>query len=301
VAALKTWLLLGGEDLQWLARLLADPNARLRGAAAQVAGEELARRSPAEQESASARALIDAMLGRCDEPDVAAAMQLGLALGSIASESNREPALRRLAERHEDRWVRLAIASSSRSTVFAASLRFVPSASGPMRPVPRPAVSTVSRSTVLESYRPALTLTGQPGRGAAIVSRLCLGCHSLLGQGQRVGPDLAGANARSPETLLQDILDPNRQIAPDYAAYEIIPKTGDSAVGLIASETAQRLTLRHPGAPDSSWARSEIREIRATGRSLMPEGLEESLNHQDVADLLAFLRAPSADLLPKQP
>ncbi len=301
VAALKTWLLLGGEDLQWLARLLADPNARLRGAAAQVAGEELARRSPAEQESAPARALIDAMLGRCDEPDVAAAMQLGLALGSIASESNREPALRRLAERHEDRWVRLAIASSSRSTVFAASLRFVPSASGPMRPVPRPAVSTVGRSTVLESYRPALTLTGQPGRGAAIVSRLCLGCHSLQGQGQRVGPDLAGANARSPETLLQDILDPNRQIAPDYAAYEIIPKTGDSAVGLIASETAQRLTLRHPGAPDSSWARSEIREIRATGRSLMPEGLEEGLNHQDVADLLAFLRAPSADLLPKQP
>jgi putative heme-binding domain-containing protein len=154
---------------------------------------------------------------------------------------------------------------------------------------------------VLESYRPALALTGQPGRGAAIVSRLCLGCHSLQGQGQRVGPDLAGANARSPETLLQDILDPNRQIAPDYAAYEIIPKTGDSAVGLIASETAQRLTLRHPGAPDSSWARSEIREIRATGRSLMPEGLEDGLSHQDVADLLSFLRVPSVDLLPKQP
>ena len=301
VAALKTWSLLGGEDPRWLARLLADPNARLRGAAAQVAGEGLARRSPAEQESAPARALIDAMLGRCDEPDVAAAMQLGLALGSIASESNREPALRRLAERHEDRWVRLAIASSSRSTVFAASLRFVPSASGPMRPVPRPAVSTVGRSTVLESYRPALTLTGQPGRGAAIVSRLCLACHLLQGQGQRVGPDLAGANARSPETLLQDLLDPNRQIAPDYAAYEIIPKTGEPAVGLIASETAQRLTLRHPGAPDSSWARSEIREIRATGRSLMPEGLEEGLSHQDVADLLSFLRAPSAYLLPKQP
>ena len=105
----------------------------------------------------------------------------------------------------------------------------------------------------------------------------------------------------SRSTLLQDFLDPNRQIAPDYAAYEIIPKTGEPAVGLIASETAQRLTLRHPGAPDSSWARSEIREIRATGRSLMPEGLEEGLSHQDVADLLSFLRAPSADLLPKQP
>jgi putative heme-binding domain-containing protein len=244
--------------------------------------------------------LIDAMLGRCDEPDVPAAMRLGLAMGSIASESSREPALRRLSERHEDRWVRLAIASSSRSTAFATSLRLLPAASGSVRPVPRPAVSTADRATVLESYRPALALTGQPVRGAAIVSRLCLGCHSLQGQGQRVGPDLAGANARSPETLLQDILDPNRQIAPDYAAYEIIPKTGDSAVGLIVSETAQRLTLRHPGAPDSSWARSEIREIRATGRSLMPEGLEEGLSHQDVADLLSFLRAPSVDLLPKQ-
>jgi putative heme-binding domain-containing protein len=70
---------------------------------------------------------------------------------------------------------------------------------------------------------------------------------------------------------------------------------------LIASETTQRLTLRHPGGPDASWARSEIREIRATGRSLMPEGLEEGLPPQDLADLIAFLRSPNAEPLPRVP
>ena len=54
----------------------------------------------------------------------------------------------------------------------------------------------------------------------------------------------------SRSTLLQDFLDPNRQIAPDYAAYEIIPKTGEPAVGLIASET---IHLHLAGQRASRW------------------------------------------------
>ena len=305
VAALSTWAVLGGEDPRWLARLLDDPNARIRATAARLAGEWLSRKPRQDTDAAGARALISALADRAGEPDVPAALRVALALGSIESESLREPALRRMAERQEDRWVRLAIASGSRSTEFAASLLPPPVSPGPLRPVPRPAPRTGDvpgrRSAVLEAYRPALTLTGRPARGAEIVSRLCLACHSLQGQGRRVGPDLIGASGRSPETLLQDILDPNAQVAPDHAAYEILPKTGDPVVGLIASETTQRLTLRHPGGPDASWARSEIREIRATGRSLMPEGLEEGLQPQDLADLIAFLRMPSAEPLPRVP
>ena len=301
VAALATWSALGGEDPRWLARLLGDPNARIRAAAAQSAGEWLARRSRDEQDRPAARALVEALAGRGSEPDTPAAVRLALALGAVESEALREPALRRLAELSEDRWVRLAIASSSRSAVFVASLRPAPSPSGPRRPVPRPAAPSAQRSEVLEAFRPALALTGRPAEGARTVVRLCLACHVLQGQGQRVGPDLAGAAGRSPETLLQDLLDPNRQVAPDYAAYEIIPTAGDPVVGLIASETAQRLTLRHPGSPDSSWARSGIREIRATGRSLMPEGLEEGLKPQDLADLIAFLRSPDSARLPPAP
>jgi hypothetical protein len=45
-------------------------------------------------------------------------------------------------------------------------------------------------------------------------------------------------------------------------------------------------------------ARSQLKEIRTTGRSLMPEGLEAGLGPQDLADLLAFLRSPQADWLP---
>jgi len=302
VAALATWSALGGDDPRWLARLLDDANARIRAVAAQAAGEWLARRPGDGQDRPGARALTSALSARSAEPDAPVALRMALALGAVDSEAVREPALRHLANRHEDRWVRLAIASASRSTTFAASLRPVPE---PMavarRPVPRPLAASPERSAVVEAFRPALSLDGRPSEGARIVARLCLACHVLQGQGQRVGPDLAGAAGRPPETLLQDLLDPNRQVAPDYAAYELVPKTGDPVVGLIASETARRLTLRHPGGPDSSWARSEIRELRATGRSLMPEGLEQGLTGQDVADLLAFLRAPGSARLPDGP
>ena len=94
---------------------------------------------------------------------------------------------------------------------------------------------------------PALHLKGDPARGAAITARLCLSCHYLQGRGQRVGPDLSSTGTRPADQLLTDILDPNRQVAPDYAAYEIRRVTGEPVIGMISSETATRLTVRAPG------------------------------------------------------
>ena len=143
------------------------------------------------------------------------------------------------------------------------------------RPPPAPVNPDADRAAVVQRLSPALQIQGNPTRGAATVSRLCLSCHYLKGRGQRIGPDLSGATSRTPESLLVDILDPGRQIAPDYAEYAVERTTGEITTGLIASETPTRITIRHPGSPDESIPQSEIRQIRATGHSLMPVGLEE--------------------------
>jgi putative heme-binding domain-containing protein len=68
--------------------------------------------------------------------------------------------------------------------------------------------------------------------------------------------------------------------------------------GLFASETETRITVRRPGAQDANIPRHQIRSIEATGKSLMPDGLETGMSRQDLADLISFLRDPDASLLP---
>ena len=96
-----------------------------------------------------------------------------------------------------------------------------------------------------------------------------------------------------------DILDPSRTVSPDFLSYTL--ETSDERVltGLIVSETASQVTLRRAQQPDETVPRSSIKQLRADGKSLMPDGLEQGLSLQDFADLLGFLR--SRDLHLEQP
>jgi len=114
-----------------------------------------------------------------------------------------------------------------------------------------------------------------------------------------VGPDLSGVASRPPETLLIDLLDPSRQVAPDFAAYEVVLIDGEIISGLFASETETRITIRRAGTADENIPRSRIQSLRSTGKSLMPDGLEAGFSVQDVADLLKFLQSPDGALLPR--
>ena len=96
--------------------------------------------------------------------------------------------------------------------------------------------------------------------------------------------------ARAPEALLTDILDPNREVAPDYVALTVATRQGIVVSGLLADETSTTLKLRRAEGIEETILRAEIDELRSTGRSLMPEGLEQTINPQEMADLIAFLR-----------
>jgi putative heme-binding domain-containing protein len=146
------------------------------------------------------------------------------------------------------------------------------------------------RSAVLARYHAALELPGEARRGEAVFARNCQGCHQHRGQGHRVGPDLSGIAGRAPEALLSDILDPNREVAPDYVVLAAVTRRGQIYAGLLAEETATTVKLRRAEGIEETLLRSEIDQLRVTGGSLMPEGLEQTLGFQDVADLIAFLR-----------
>jgi putative membrane-bound dehydrogenase-like protein len=146
------------------------------------------------------------------------------------------------------------------------------------------------RSAVIDRYQPALRLAGDADRGRAVFARNCRTCHLHQGQGYRVGPDLSGIAGRAPDALLSDILDPNKNIEPDYIVVAAATHRGQVYSGLLAEETATTVKLRRAEGVEDSLLRSEIEELRTTGQSLMPEGLEQSINPQEMADLIAFLR-----------
>ncbi|MSU37044.1 MAG: c-type cytochrome [Pedosphaera sp.] len=221
-----------------------------------------------------------------------------LAARNLSNPHDREPLLDAIANGTTNRWIRLAAASSSLSTnsPWISGLLMRRSAEKTAKP---PGIVTAvdpDRESVVGRFQPALSLTGDRQKGATHFSRLCLSCHFVQGRGQRVGPDLSGISTRPAETLLTDILDPNRAVSPDYITWELTTADGETVTGLLASETQTRVTLRHAGAPDEAFARSRIRELKATGRSLMPVGIEAGLSAQDIADLLAFLRKPEGAL-----
>ena len=146
------------------------------------------------------------------------------------------------------------------------------------------------RSAVLDRYQAALKLTADARRGEAVFAKNCQTCHQHQGRGHRVGPDLSGIAGRGPDALLSDILDPNRNVEPDYVVLAAATRRGQVLSGLLAEETATTVKLRRAEGVEETLLRSEIEQLRSTGQSLMTEGLEQSLSLQDMADLIAFLR-----------
>jgi putative heme-binding domain-containing protein len=88
---------------------------------------------------------------------------------------------------------------------------------------------------------------------------------------------------------LLNVLDPNREISPNYMNYNILLKNGETASGLIAEETPTSINLKRANNVQETILRRNIESIASSGISLMPEGLEAAIPPQDMADLIAFL------------
>jgi putative membrane-bound dehydrogenase-like protein len=148
------------------------------------------------------------------------------------------------------------------------------------------------RGEVLRTYQAALEMPGDPARGADLFAKNCQTCHQFRGKGAVVGPDLSGIPGRPASALLVDILDPNQQVSPDFVTFVAVTKRGQVFTGLLAAETATSIKLRLAGGAEETILRSEIEELRSSGRSLMTEGLEQTLGPQGVADILSFFNNP---------
>jgi putative membrane-bound dehydrogenase-like protein len=154
-------------------------------------------------------------------------------------------------------------------------------------------LSKNTRSEVLAKFADAAKIEGNPKTGETVFRKVCATCHKAgtWDGGSDVGPNLLTVVARSPEDLLGHIIDPNKEIAPQYMNYTVALNDGRILSGLIASETTNNLVLKRAEGVTETIARSQIEEVRSTGQSLMPEGLEQGLQSKDFADLISFIKS----------
>jgi putative heme-binding domain-containing protein len=153
------------------------------------------------------------------------------------------------------------------------------------------ATSGSSRDEVIAAYSKMPQTDADSQRGETVFRRECMSCHKIGDIGVAVGPDLTSSANRDRDALLMHVLDPNRNVPPNYENYMCIDNEGRVTTGILTAQTANSITLLRQQHESATILRANIEELSSTGKSLMPEGFERNITPEEMADLLFFLRS----------
>jgi putative heme-binding domain-containing protein len=132
---------------------------------------------------------------------------------------------------------------------------------------------------------------GDPVAGKPLFQKHCGTCHTLFGEGAKVGPDLTGADRKDLNFLLSSTVDPSSQVRTEYVAQVILTKNCRLLTGLIAESTPATITLVDAKNERTILPREEIEEMRPSPQSLMPEKILDELDDQQLRDLFSYLQS----------
>ncbi len=145
------------------------------------------------------------------------------------------------------------------------------------------------RTEVIARRQGVLNLTGEATRGEVIYKTRCALCHLDGGPGSAPGPDRASFRNKGKPLLLLAILDPDREVAPQYGRTTLTLKNGTVSAGITLLESPEEVRMILPAGETLRVPRHDIARLEREAASLMPAGLEEGLSDQELADLLAWL------------
>jgi putative membrane-bound dehydrogenase-like protein len=148
------------------------------------------------------------------------------------------------------------------------------------------------RKQLIARYKALLTPDrlkhADPAKGRLLFNKTCLTCHTLFGQGNKVGPDLTGANRDNLDYLLENVIDPSATVAADFRMSVVTLKDGRVLTGIVGEQTAKTLSVQTQ-TEKVRLERADVDEVRPTNQSLMPDGLLGPLSDEQVRDLVIYL------------
>lgn len=151
--------------------------------------------------------------------------------------------------------------------------------------------SSKEREAVIQRVGNALRwdARGNADRGWLVYDRICGQCHVMHGRGNEVGPNITLNGRGSYEQLLVSVFNPSLVIGDAYKSVTIRTKDDEIITGLLIERTEKRVIVKVQGGKEQTIATEEIDEFKQDSKSLMPEGLENQMTPQEMADLFALL------------
>jgi putative heme-binding domain-containing protein len=133
--------------------------------------------------------------------------------------------------------------------------------------------------------------------GAKVFEKHCWACHQMAGRGAKVGPQLDGIGTRGLDRLMEDILDPNRNVDQTLRVTNLALKNGQVVSGLLMREEGEVLIVADAQGKEVRVLKSSVDERAASSLSPMPANLVDQIGEEDFYNLMAFLlskRDPAA-------
>lgn len=149
--------------------------------------------------------------------------------------------------------------------------------------------ATGDRAAVFAEYRQALGSATDLDAGRQVFRKVCAACHRVEYFGHNLAPSLTAMKNRGAESILVNVLEPNREVNPQYLAYTASLVDGRVISGMIKSETATSIELLEAENRSHTLLRVEIDELVNTRRSLMPTGMEKQISPREMSNLIAYL------------
>jgi putative heme-binding domain-containing protein len=136
--------------------------------------------------------------------------------------------------------------------------------------------------------------------GAFAFKKNCAACHKVGGEGTKIGPELDGVGLRGLDRLLEDLLDPSRNVDQAFRATQVVTTDGRVLTGLKLRDEGQVLVLADAKGKEVRIPHDEIDEQGVTPLSPMPANVQEVVPEADFYHLVAYLLSQRQKPLPAE-
>ncbi len=151
--------------------------------------------------------------------------------------------------------------------------------------------SPKEKEDLIKNLHMIIARPGDAAKGRELFKVTCAICHTLKGEGAKIGPDLTGYERDNLDFMLPAIVDPSLGIREEYTLYNLTTKDGQVLAGFVSENTPQFVTLLDAAGNKTKFAREDIKSLVASPTSLMPEGLLNAFGPEQTRDLFTYLMA----------
>ena len=151
-----------------------------------------------------------------------------------------------------------------------------------------PAAATATMARLKKAWNDVPKWAVDPSHGRAVFNKACANCHMHGDVGGRLGPNLSGSWVNGADYFIDNLVDPNLVVGPDYQLTIVITDDGRTISGIVAEESPESLVLKTPEG-SVTVPTSDIEDRTTSPVSMMPSGILEQLPESDMLALLKFL------------